>query len=100
MGPDFWARQFSNFIYALATHGHVIVLGTLAITVFGLGPIGRALAARIRGGPALPQDDPTVGALKAGISDVQERLDFSERVLAELRQQRLGSGKGASPAGP
>jgi len=92
MGPDFWTRQFSQFIFMLASHGDVVFLGTLAITVLGLGPIGRALAARIRGGSALALADDSLGALRNGMTELQERLDFSERILGELRQRLLEPG--------
>jgi hypothetical protein len=93
MDSAFWFRQFSQFIFTLASHGDVVLLGTLAISVFGLGPIGRALAARIRGTPS----DDSLAALRSGMSELQERLDFSERVLGELRQRLIG---GEAPPEP
>jgi len=90
MGPDFWTHQFAQFVFSIATHGATVLLTTLGITVFGLGPIGRAVAARIRGGHA---DDDSLGALTNGITELQERLDFSERVLGELRQQLIAGSK-------
>lgn len=99
MGPDFWARQFSQFIFDLATHGTTVLLGTLTVTILGLGPIGRAIAARIRGGPgALP--DGSIDALKSGMADMQERLDFSERMLTDVRQHLLEPGKPVEPREP
>ncbi len=101
MNSDFLMRQLAVFIYTLARNGPVVFLGTLGIAVFGLGPIGRALAARIRGvAPSLPADDPSLAALKAGMTDLQERLDFSERVLTELRQRLIGGGGPVPPAPP
>lgn len=97
MGPDFWARQFSQFIFTIASHGAAVFVSTLGITVFGLGPIGRAVAARIRGGHAV---DDSLGALKGGLTELQERLDFSERVLTELRQQQIVGGKPPEVAPP
>ena len=78
----------------LATNGHIVFLGTLAIAVFGLGPIGRAIASRIRGGvaPALPIEDPSLVAPKSAMGEVLERLDFSERMLTELSRRTLGPG--------
>lgn len=82
--------------------------GVLAITfIFGGGtlfllaisPVGKALADRIRGRVAGP--DPTVldelEHLRNELADVQERLDFAERLLAHqdrtaLPAERAGSG--------
>jgi hypothetical protein len=89
--PSFWLQQWHQFIFDLATHGTAVFLGTLAIGVFGVGPIGRALAARIRGSSALPAGDPSLPEMKAVLGEVLERLDFSERVLTELHQRTLGN---------
>jgi len=97
MGPDFWTRQFAQFIFTIASHGAAVLVSTLGIGVFGLGPIGRALAARIRGA-SLAED--SLGALKSSMSEVQERLDFSERVLTELRQRLLSPGAPAQAEKP
>ncbi len=69
------------------------VEGILAITlIFGGGtlfllsisPVGRALADRLRG-RAEPVQDPEllaeVDALRQEVADLQERVDFAERVL-------------------
>lgn len=88
--------------------------GVLAITfIFGGGtliglamsPIGRALAERIRrhGAPAIPDDlrqemDDTrtelleeVTRLRTEVSELAERVDFTERLLAKGRDERLPS---------
>ena len=70
--------------------------GVLAITfIFGGGtlfllaisPVGRALAERIRSHGALPGPDPEllaeVDALRAEVSELHERVDFAERLLAQ-----------------
>lgn len=53
------------------------------------GPIGVALAARIRGG-APPADDHALAAevdnLRGRLAEVEERLDFAERLLAQARE--------------
>ncbi len=97
MGPDFWTRQFAQFIFSIASHGATVLVSTLGITVFGLGPIGRALAARIRGRNAA---DDSLEALRTGMNELQDRLDFSERVLTELRQQLIAGGKPLEVAPP
>ena len=90
--------------------------GILAITfIFGGGtafllaisPVGRAFADRIRGG-AIVSDD-TIQRLEAShqevldeletvrreLSELHERMDFSERVLAQNRQNALPPADGA-----
>jgi hypothetical protein len=53
-----------------------------------LGPIGKAVAQRLRGSDT--STDPAVLAeidgLKDRLAEVEERLDFSERLLANNRQ--------------
>ena len=99
MDGAFLMRQLEQFIYMLASHGHIVFLGTLGITVFGLGPIGRALAARIRGTTSALSDEASLSALKAGLTELQGRLDFSERIL-NVRQRLIGSGESAPPIPP
>jgi F0F1-type ATP synthase membrane subunit b/b' len=62
--------------------------------VFGMvkvfrGPIGAALAERIRG-RATPVEDPALAAevdhLRGRLAEVEERLDFAERLLAQARE--------------
>jgi hypothetical protein len=82
--------------------------GVLAITfIFGGGslfllaisPVGRALADRLRHGPrpGAPEPDPAVlnelDQLRADVSDLQERVDFAERLLAQKRPTELSAGK-------
>lgn len=80
--------------------------GVLAITlIFGGGtlfllsisPIGRALAERIRSHGAVPARDPEllaeVDTLRQEVSELHERMDFAERLLAAQRD-------GAKLAGP
>jgi hypothetical protein len=66
----------------------------LAAVMFGLakiltGPIGRAIADRLRGAPR-PAQDPAltseVDLLRTRLGEVEERLDFAERLLASARQ--------------
>ena len=80
--------------------------GVLAVTfIFGGGtafllaisPIGRAIAERIRAHGAVPMQDPEllaeVDALRRDVSELQERVDFTERLLAQA-QERQQVGKG------
>jgi len=81
--------------------------GILAITfIFGGGslfllaisPVGKALADRIRHGPSAGPPDPDPGVLaeleqlRSDVTDLQERLDFAERLLAQKQSARLPAG--------
>jgi hypothetical protein len=80
--------------------------GILAITfIFGGGtafllaisPIGKAIAERIRANGAVPMQDPEllaeVDALRRDMSELQERVDFAERLLARTQErQQVGGG--------
>jgi hypothetical protein len=74
--------------------------GILAITlIFGGGtafllsisPIGRALAERIRSRGAVPMHDPEllaeVDSLRRDVSELQERVDFAERLLSQSQER-------------
>ena len=64
----------------------VVVLAGL-VKIFR-GPLGDALAERIRGGA--PGGDPALAAemdqLRGRLAEVEERLDFAERLLAQARE--------------
>jgi hypothetical protein len=73
----------------------VVVAIALAVALVKIfkGPIGAAIAERIRGGQApaeLRVDDSAVGAeidqLRGRLAEVEERLDFAERLLAQARE--------------
>jgi len=80
--------------------------GILAITfIFGGGtlfllsvsPVGRALAERIRSRGDKPGPDPEllaeVDALRQEVSELHERVDFAERLLAQRQEQgKIGAG--------
>jgi len=80
--------------------------GILAITfIFGGGtafllaisPIGRAIAERIRAHGAVPMQDPEllaeVDALRRDVSELQWRVDFTGRLLAQSQErQQVGRG--------
>jgi hypothetical protein len=69
----------------------VIIAVALAIGLVKIftGPLGAALAERIRGAAA-PADDHGLAAevdnLRGRLADVEERLDFAERLLAQARE--------------
>jgi F0F1-type ATP synthase membrane subunit b/b' len=64
-----------------------VVLAIAMVKVFR-GPIGAALAERIRGGaPAADQGlAAEVDHLRGRLAEVEERLDFAERLLAQARE--------------
>jgi hypothetical protein len=73
----------------------VLVSVALAVAMVKIftSPIGAAIAQRIRRGPApveLRLDDPAVAAemghLHGRLAEVEERLDFAERLLAQARR--------------
>jgi hypothetical protein len=78
--------------------------GILAITlIFGgatafllaISPIGRAVAERIRGqaaGSTDPQLLADVDALRHDVAELQERVDFTERLLAQREHGQVGEG--------
>lgn len=77
-----------------------IVMASIAawtLTRIFRGPIGEALARRIGGGgqgrPAA--DEAQIADLQARMAELEERLDFSERMLLQERQAgQLRQGEG------
>src|ERR1051325_1368536 len=75
-------------------------------------PVGEALAERIRHRSqrrwgAVGEDPQRVAALEEQVSQLQgqvselaERLDFAERMLAERRARKVGGGEGSPPRQP
>ena len=75
----------------------VIVFGGGMVMLLSKSEIGRALAERIRGVNAGASADPAlqeeVERLRHEVSELQERMDFTERMLAQQREQeRLPGG--------
>jgi hypothetical protein len=68
----------------------VLLFGGATAVMLAFSPIGRALADRIRhrGGPAEP--DPAVheelARLRDEVTELQERLEFAERMLAQRKE--------------
>ena len=65
----------------------IFLLGGGVVSVLAFSPVGRALADRIRGhAPDAPYDPELlaeVQALRADVGELQERVDFAERMLAQ-----------------
>jgi hypothetical protein len=65
-----------------------IVLVLIAATIFTIvklvkGPVGHALARRIAGSEPEPTHDGEVAELRARVAELEERMDFTERVLLQ-----------------
>ena len=74
----------------------VFIFGGLTLFGLSMSPLGRALAERIRGKHAI-QHDPEVLAelddIRADLAELHERIDFTERMLAQREEQgRLPEG--------
>ena len=77
----------------------VAFFSTVTIIVIARSQIGRALADRIRGGAArdpelLAEVDglrAELDAVRQDVAEVQERLDFAERLLARPAAGAIGS---------
>ena len=67
----------------------VAVALTIGMVKIFTGPVGAAVAERIRGG-ASPAEDPALAAevdhLRGRLAEVEERLDFAERLLARAKE--------------
>ena len=75
---------WQTLLFRLAEHAHVIVPLLIAVGVLGLGPIGRALARRLSEGGARRDE---LDDLRQQVAELQERADYSERLLGGLRSQ-------------
>lgn len=97
--------EFLAFLQALPPPVVVVVVGgMLALVGLVLYPVARALARRIEGGGGsavraeLAALRERVGELEEGqvrLAELEERLDFSERVLARERRDPVVRGPGA-----
>lgn len=64
------------------------ILGIIGAAFVLRGPVGRALARRLEGETAAPPDE-VLGELedlRARVLELEERVDFSERLLAQARE--------------
>lgn len=74
----------------------ILIFGGGTAVLLSFSPIGKALAERIRHGKQMlppPEADPAVyeelDLLRREMVEVQERLDFAERLLTENRDNLL-----------
>jgi len=99
-----------NQIFPLVAVLAALVVGALAIRWLFHSPIGEAIAEGIRlrrrrrygdltgevtgaGAQRVEALEDHLGQLQAQVSELAERLDFAERVLAERRERKLGAGQ-------
>jgi hypothetical protein len=73
-----------------------------AMFLLAISPVGRAIADRIR--RAAPADIEAelyaeMDGLRADVSDLQERVDFAERLLADQREQNQIANRGVETDG-
>jgi len=105
LDPNFVFHQVMPLIAVVV----VVLVGATAVRWILRGtPVGEAIAERIRtrvqrrggAGGAAGDDPQRVAALEAQVSHLQgqvselaERIDFAERMLAERRERKLGAGQ-------
>jgi hypothetical protein len=96
--PNYAVHQVSPFV--------ALVVVFVGVRWLLRSPVGEALAERIRARTtrrrgAAAGDDPQrladleqqVSRLQGQVSELAERLDFAERMLAERRERKLGAGQ-------
>ena len=74
----------------------ILIFGGGTFIAVSFSPIGKAIAERIRGRATSFDTDPEVLAeiddLRAQLSEVQERLDFAERLLPQAPSKVVQGG--------
>jgi hypothetical protein len=69
----------------------ILIFGGGTLFLLSVSPIGRAIAERIRSQGAGPMPDPEllaeVDSLRRDVSDLQERVDFAERLLSQGQEK-------------
>ena len=79
----------------------IMVFGTGMVGIVAFSPIGKAIAERLRGkdANALPSEDlddmrAHLQSMQEQLSELAERQDFSERLLAKAKEKgTLGTGQ-------
>jgi hypothetical protein len=68
-----------------------LIFGGGTAFLLSISPIGKAIAERIRSHGAVPMQDPEllaeVDALRRDVSELQERVDFAERLLSQSQDR-------------
>ena len=74
----------------------VMIFGGGTLIAISFSPVGRAIAERIRGTPLTSEPNPEMLAelddLRGQLAELQERMDFSERMLGQQREQKAVGG--------
>ncbi len=86
---------WQDMLIRLAQHVQVILPLLIGVGVLGLGPIGRAIARRIIGADA---ERAELESLRQQVAELQERADYTERLLGTLRSQLPPASGGATRA--
>ena len=77
----------------------VLIFGGGTLIAVSFSPIGRAIAERIRGRAGDPVPDPVLyeelERMRAELSEMGERVDFTERLLARQREVERLPGESA-----
>ena len=86
----------------------VLIFGGGSLFLLAISPIGQAIADRIRAGTVVPEESlrrvheaqqallENLEALRQEVAEVQERLDFAERLLVQQRERSRLPGEVAS----
>jgi hypothetical protein len=74
------------------------IFGGGTLFLLSISPVGKALAERIRNKGGQSEPDPQllaeVDALRAEVSELHERVDFAERLLAQRQEPgKIGAGE-------
>jgi hypothetical protein len=84
-------QTFAIFLVVIAS-----AILTFAIARLFKGPIGEALGRRIAGAQPEPDRDAEVAELRARVAELEERMDFTERVLLQPERGQV-SAQGEHP---
>ena len=82
MDPELTSWLIQRLLVGLADNASMILISLFSVSVFGLGPIGRGLGRRLSGSA-----EQETSRLQAQVDQLNERLDFSERLLHQLRPE-------------
>lgn len=86
-------------MYGLEPLIPIALFFSVAAVVILRGPLGRALAERLAGGPAAHPDErvdvllEAVNDLRERVGELEERQDFAERVLSRQREPQALPGE-------
>lgn len=97
--PNIIALQLSDMVTTVLVFASILIVARWVLR----SPIAEAIGERIRRGKkgaeiTGAQEDRVarlegdLGALRGELSEMAERLDFAERILAERRERRIGAG--------